>query len=176
MATAVVIAGDDKRRSLLRAGIGAAVDEVIEVGEPEELRGGGAASLAVIAGADPAALLRRAAGRLGEDTPIVVVVDDVQPRAAVEALELEPRLVAVLAAERATPAALAALLAHVRRAGFGLTGWVPAGTEVHAAEIATYADKVACIDRLQREAEAALVRGKYRDAIAECADELMMNA
>jgi hypothetical protein len=43
-------------------------------------------------------------------------------------------------------------------------------------EVASYGDKVRCIERLQRAAEQALVRGKYRDAIAECADELMMNA
>jgi len=162
--------------SLLRAAMAAAADQVVEASEPEELPAGCAPALAVVAAGDDEGWIARAAARLPVQTALIAVLGDAQPLELVRALGAQPRMVVALAASRATPSAMAALARRLTGDGTGLARWFPAGAVVQTAEVGSYADKVACIARLQQDAEASMIRGKYRDAIAECADEVLMNA
>lgn len=66
---------------------------------------------------------------------------------------------------------------HARaRPAFGLERWVPEGTEVHTVRVASYEDKLTCIDAIDCFAADHGLRGKYREAIGACVDELVMNA
>ncbi len=162
--------------SLLRAAVGAAAEQVVEASEPEELPAGCAPSLAVIDAGDDRDFIARAAARLPEGTALLVVLGDAPPLQLVQALAAQPQVVAAVAASRATPSAMASLARRLTGGGAAAARWLPAGAVAQTAQVSSYADKLHCIARLQQDAEASMIRGKYRDAIAECADEILMNA
>jgi len=177
VSSGLLIAAESSQASLLRAGLAAAVDEVVDVSEPEAIAAGSAPAVAVMAvGDDPRGWIRVAAARLAARTRLIVVLPAGQVTSVVDTLQAEPRVAAVITAERATSSVLASLTRRVVSGGFGLARWLPAGTEIRRRTVGSYAEKLACIDELQRYAESALIRGKYREAIAEVADEVLMNA
>jgi hypothetical protein len=109
----------------------------------------------------------------GADNAIVMVADGGESALA-EAMAADPRVTAVIA-RSAGARAIGELVRHLQ-SGTGIDDLVPEGTPVRARRVASYDDKLRCLEELDRFAAEHKLRGKHREAMALCVDELLMNA
>ena len=108
---------------------------------------------------------------------VILVLDNAKVDDFASLLTIEDRVVAVIDAADVTTEAVAAIARRVTSGGvFGLEDRIPAGTEIHTLHIESFTQKLACLERIKKFAKNSKVRGKYREAIVQCADEMLMNA
>jgi hypothetical protein len=82
-----------------------------------------------------------------------------------------------MSASRLSAERIAGVARRIEEGGvFGLESLVPDGTEIQSVMVGSYRDKLACLDQLEGFAESRKIRGKYRESILQCADEMLMNA
>lgn len=118
------------------------------------------------------ALLPRLAGG-----PVIAVLPRPDLAATIELMRTHDRVAAVLAGQPFDAERLAALAARLLADDlFGLEKVMPPGTPIHAESVADFQDKTGCMARLAALTEAAGASRRYREAIDQCIDELLMNA
>jgi hypothetical protein len=121
--------------------------------------------------------LRELGAKLGEDAWVVVVLGTSDLSATVEAMQAIERVAGVMVADRFRPHELAAGVTRLLHGDiFGLDKVVPYGTRIYSALVGDYQEKSMCISQLSEFAAAVGVRRKYREALDQCADEMLMNA
>src|SRR5262249_3118029 len=116
------------------------------------------------------------AGRLAPAANLIVVIPTSSLDDTVSVMQAR-RVAAVLAAdafEPARPAAIAARLLHGDL--FGLEKIVPWGVKVYSLLVGDYQEKSVAIAAVSDFAASIGVRRKYREAIEQCLDEMLMNA
>ena len=123
------------------------------------------------------ALVGTVCERLSETTRLIVVVPASDIETTVSVMQSSKKVASVLVAEglKSTTVARAAsklLYGDI----FGLEKMVPWGTRVYSTLVGSYHDKSNCISEMSDFAAAMSVRRKYREAIEQCADEMLMNA
>ncbi|MEJ7604189.1 MAG: hypothetical protein WKG01_40365 [Kofleriaceae bacterium] len=83
----------------------------------------------------------------------------------------------ILVAEGLSPPQLSAMATRVLAGDiFGLEKLVPWGTQIHTTLVGDYQEKSACIAAVSELATSLGIRGKYRQRIEQCLDEMLMNA
>ena len=121
--------------------------------------------------------LAEAVAELPAKSPIIVVLQKGTSADVVSALRAEERVVAVLIDEEVAPEAVARIAGRVTRGSvFGLEGRGADEGGIKEILVNSYEQKTACLDEIKRFAKAKRIRGKYRDPIIQCADEMLMNA
>ena len=121
--------------------------------------------------------LDEVAERLRDDAQMIVILPTSDLMATVNAMERTKALAGVLVADAMTTADLAALATRVLHGDvFGLEKLVPWGTRIYSTLVGDYQEKSVCISRISEFAANMGVRRKYREAIEQCVDEMLMNA
>lgn len=123
------------------------------------------------------ALLGSICDRLKPAARLIAVVPKSDIETTVAAMQASEQISCVLVAEglsstRVAKAASKLLYGDI----FGLEKMVPWGTRVFSTLVGSYQDKSMCISDMNDFAGAMGVRRKYREAIEQCADEMLMNA
>ena len=155
---------------------GADVKVIDSIGELP--RGPISADLVVLHQPAPdAAAVREVAQRLPEHAFVIPLLPRGNLPAAVESMKCHERVAGVLGAdsirgEEVTAMATRLLFGDI----FGLAKVLPWGARIHSLRVGTKDDKTAAIDEVSKFAAALGVRRKYRDAIQQCCDEMLMNA
>jgi PEGA domain-containing protein len=174
----IVLSSDKSLAKRMAAGVMAAGAVVEPFASPEELpKTEIVADLAVVhVGASPGAAIGKLAARLAAETPLVAVIPTSSLHAVVEAMA-SGRVAAVLVADTFEPAQLSKVASRLLYGDlFGLEKIVPWGVKVYAALVGDYQEKSVAIATVSEFAAAMGVRRKYREAIEQCLDELLMNA
>ncbi len=141
-------------------------------------RGEVAVSLVVVHLVDAlAGALAEILPRLTGDAKVIAVL----PRSAldqtVEIMQGSDRIASIIVAEQLDVNELAAMATRVLAGDiFGLEKVVPWGTKIHSALVGDYQEKSLAIAQLSEYAELMGVRRKYREAIEQAVDEMLMNA
>jgi hypothetical protein len=126
---------------------------------------------------DTADSLDEIASRLRDDASIIVILPKSNLRQTVSAMERTKALAGVLIADTMTTADLAAMATRILHGDvFGLEKLVPWGTRIYSTLVGDYQEKSVCISRISEFAANMGVRRKYREAIEQCVDEMLMNA
>ncbi len=121
--------------------------------------------------------LTHLASRIGGETRVIAVVPASSLAAMVTAMKQCPRVSAVLTADDFTPAALSAVATRLLYGDvFGLEKVVPWGVKVYSTLVGDYQEKSVAIAAVSDFAGQMGVRRKYREAIEQCLDEMLMNA
>ena len=115
--------------------------------------------------------------RLEGNTRVIAILPRANLAAVVDIMHASDRVTGMIVAEdleapRLSAMATRALVGDI----FGLEKLVPWGTRVHSLLVADYQEKSLCIAQVSEFAEAIGVRRKYREAIEQCLDEMLMNA
>jgi hypothetical protein len=121
-------------------------------------------------------LVKEISGRLAAAAHLIVVIPASNLEQTVRLMQAG-RVAAVLAADELAGAELAAV-AHRLLFGdvFGLEKVVPWGVKVYSMLVGDYQEKSVAIAAVSDFAGSIGVRRKYRDAIEQCLDEMLMNA
>jgi len=115
--------------------------------------------------------------RLAGDTRLVVVVPGHQLTQFVDVMRTSDRVAGVLVADDFRMTDLSAMTTRILAGDiFGLEKLVPWGTKVYSTLVGDYQEKSLCIAQMSEFAELMGVRRKYREAIEQCVDEMLMNA
>jgi hypothetical protein len=115
--------------------------------------------------------------RLAGDARMVVVVPKHELAKLVDVMLASDRIAGVLVAEDLRIPDLSATATRILAGDiFGLEKLVPWGTKVYSTLVGDYQEKSVCIAQLSEFAELMGVRRKYREAIEQCVDEMLMNA
>ena len=115
--------------------------------------------------------------RLGGDTRIIGLIPRANLPAVVDTMQASDRVAAIVVAERFDGRELAALATRALAGDiFGLEKVVRWGTQVHSQLVGDYQEKSLAIAQISEFAELMTVRRKYREAIEQCIDEMLMNA
>ncbi len=123
------------------------------------------------------ALVGTVCERLEESARLIVVVPKSDIETTVSVMQSSKRVASVLVADGLTSTTVARAASKLLYGDiFGLEKMVPWGTRVYSTLVGSYHDKSTCIRKLSDFAAAMSVRRKYREAIEQCADEMLMNA
>jgi hypothetical protein len=115
--------------------------------------------------------------RLAGDGRIIAVLPRSDLTRAIAVMQQSDRVVAVMIAEDLRPSDLSSLATRVLAGDiFGLEKLVPWGTKIYSQLVGDYQEKSLCIAQLSEFAELMGVRRKYREAIEQVVDEMLMNA
>jgi hypothetical protein len=115
--------------------------------------------------------------RMTGDTHVIALLPRTNLSAVVDIMRSSERVAGLLVADELDPGELTAMAARVLAGDiFGLEKLVPSSTAVHIEIVGDYHEKSRCIAVISEFAEQMGVRRKYRDAIAQCLDEMLMNA
>lgn len=176
--TAIVVSEDLDVTDTLRTGLEKIVGRVSTVPAVEVIPESPPAAIVVIhvsRGVDGDA--KKSVAAIPHKCPVIVALGGNDLADVAAALDASPQVVGVLTAERATPDSVAELARRAIRGNiFGLAAKVPNGTRIHEVPVVNYDDKLRCIEQITRFAKESKIRGKYRDGIAQCVDEMLMNA
>ncbi|HUS67206.1 MAG TPA: hypothetical protein VMZ28_21860 [Kofleriaceae bacterium] len=166
--------GKTLRTALTSAGAAVTVLESVQ----ELPRGPIRADLVVVhqPAPDPA-VVRDIALRVPEHAFVIPLLPRGNLPAAVESMKCHERVAGVLGAdairgEEVTAMATRLLFGDI----FGLAKVLPWGARIHSLRVGSKDEKTAAIDEVSKFAAAIGVRRKYRDAIKQCCDEMLMNA
>jgi hypothetical protein len=171
----LAISDDPDIATILRDGLKHAVENVTTALAVDMLPQIGAADIVALHAHD--AVDQDVIDQLPGTAYVILLVDNAKVDDYADLLTIEDRVVAVLDAADTTSAAIAAIARRVTSgAVFGLADRTPSGTEIHTLHIQSFTQKLACLERIKKFAKDSKVRGKYREAILGCADELLMNA
>jgi hypothetical protein len=115
--------------------------------------------------------------RLAGDARLIAILPKPNLATTVDLLQASERVSAVLVADELDLAELAATTTRVLAGDiFGLEKVIPWGTRIHSTLVGDYQDKSLAISQLSEFAELMGVRRKYREAIEQSVDEMLMNA
>ncbi|HEY1812362.1 MAG TPA: PEGA domain-containing protein [Kofleriaceae bacterium] len=115
--------------------------------------------------------------RLVGDTRVIAVLARGQLASVVDVMLRSDRVVAMMTTESFDSRELAALATRTLAGDiFGLEKLVRWGTLVHSQLVSDYQEKSLAIAQISEFAEHMGVRRKYREAIDQCLDEMLMNA
>jgi hypothetical protein len=136
-----------------------------------------AALVVVHVDAELADSLASIAPRLAGDARLVVVVPKHDLTRVVDVMRSSDRIAGVMVAENFDVHDLASIATRILAGDiFGLEKLVPWGTKVYSTLVGDYQEKSVCIAQMSEFAELMGVRRKYREAIEQCVDEMLMNA
>ena len=126
---------------------------------------------------DAAAALPAIGERLADDAHIIAVLSKSSIASSVAVMLSTKRLAGVIVAEDMVGADLGAMATRVLYGDiFGVEKLVPWGTRVYSALVGDYQEKSLGIAQISEFAASMGVRRKYREAIEQCVDEMLMNA
>jgi hypothetical protein len=115
--------------------------------------------------------------RLASDTRVIAVLPRTTLAPVVDLLQASDRVAGVVVDDALDAHRIAAMATRVVAGDlFGLDKLVPWGTLIHSELVGDYQDKSKCIAQIGDFAEVMSVRRKYREAIDQCMDEMLMNA
>jgi hypothetical protein len=115
--------------------------------------------------------------RLTGDTPVIAILPRSDLAALVDVMQASERIAGILVADAFDPHALSAMATRVLAGDiFGLEKVTRWGTQIHTFLVSDYQEKSLCIARLSQFAEEMGLRRKYREAIEQALDEMLMNA
>lgn len=120
--------------------------------------------------------------KLASDTRMIAILPRTGLAAVVDLLQASERVAGVILDDALDAASgghhkLAAMATRVCAGDlFGLDKLVPWGTHIHSQLVGDYEGKTKCIAQIGDFAEVMSVRRKYREAIDQCMDEMLMNA
>jgi hypothetical protein len=115
--------------------------------------------------------------RITGDGRVIVVLPKSNLNGVVDTMMASDRLAGIIVAEQLDASQLTGLATRVLLGDiFGVEKMIPWGTLVHSQLVGDYQEKALCIAQLSEFAELMGVRRKYREAIEQCADEMLMNA
>jgi hypothetical protein len=115
--------------------------------------------------------------RLRADARIIAVLPKSDLTLAVAVMQESERVAGVLIADELPTEALSAMATRVLYGDiFGVEKVVPWGTRIYSALVGDYQEKSVCIAEISEFAASMGVRRKYREAIEQCLDEMLMNA
>lgn len=124
-----------------------------------------------------ARLLEDRGSGAGPDCPVIAVLPRGDVAAAVDVLQASDRVAGVIAADPFDPDQLAALATRIVSDDvFGLGPAMAPGTPVHTRRVADHAEASRCVALISEFAEQRGVPGARREPIAQCLDEMLMNA
>lgn len=171
----MVVSADRALAKRLAAGVMAAGATAETVATPEELTG--RPELVVVSlSLDAIGAIETVPGRIPDGASIIGVIPTSSLEITVELLKT-PKVVAVLVADELVPAQLAAVISRLLYGDvFGLEKLVPWGVKVYSLLVGDYQEKSVAIATISEYAGMLGVRRKYREAIEQCLDELLMNA
>ncbi|MBA3818685.1 MAG: hypothetical protein H0X17_07315 [Deltaproteobacteria bacterium] len=116
-------------------------------------------------------------GRLVSDTRVIAILPRSNLAAVVDIMQASERVAGMLVAEDFDTRSLSAMATRVLAGDiFGLEKLIPWGTQIHSHLVGDYEEKAACIAQVSAFAALMGVRRKYREAIEQCLDEMLMNA
>ncbi len=144
----------------------------------EELGGDHAAALVVLhLDGELAAAAMRSIEALTGDTKVIAILPRSDLAAVVEIMRGSDRVAGMMVADDFEGHALSAMATRVLAGDiFGLEKMVRWGTQIHSFLVSDYQEKSLCIAQLSQFAEQMGVRRKYREAIEQALDEMLMNA
>ncbi len=115
--------------------------------------------------------------RLSGTTRLIAILPRSNLAAVVDVMQASERVSGMMVADDFDGRRLSAMMTRVLAGDiFGLEKLVPWGTQIHSALVGDYQEKSRCISQVSELAEQLGVRRKYREAIEQCLDELLMNA
>ncbi|HTJ45288.1 MAG TPA: PEGA domain-containing protein [Kofleriaceae bacterium] len=115
--------------------------------------------------------------RLSGDARAIVIVPKHDLDKLVSTMMASDRCAGVIVAEDFDVHDLASMATRILAGDiFGLEKLVPWGTKVYSTLVGDYQEKSVCIAQMSEFAELMGVRRKYREAIEQCVDEMLMNA
>lgn len=165
-------------QQLVRAlsGMACAVDvhsglDALGSGEPP-------AALCVVHGVgEYARLLEDCGSGASPGCPVIAVLPRGDVAVAVNVLQAADRVAGVIAADRFDPQRLAALATRIVSDDvFGLGQAMAPGTPIHTRSVADHAEVARCVAQISTFAEQRGVPGACHEPIAQCLDEMLMNA
>jgi len=115
--------------------------------------------------------------RLTGDAKVIAILPRSNLAAVVDVMQSSDRIAGILVAENFDSRHLSAMATRVVAGDiFGLEKMIVWGTLVHSQLVGDYQEKSLCIAQISDFAETMGVRRKYREAIEQCLDEMLMNA
>lgn len=115
--------------------------------------------------------------RLSGDARVIAVLPRSNLAAIVDVMQSSDRIAGMLVAEDFDSRQLSAMATRVLAGDiFGLEKLMPWGAQIHSQLVGDYQEKSLCIAQISEFAELMGVRRKYREAIEQCMDEMLMNA
>jgi hypothetical protein len=115
--------------------------------------------------------------RLTGDGKMIAILPKPDLVRSIEILQQSPRMAGVLVAEHFRAADLAAMATRILAGDiFGLEKIVTWGTKIYSQLVGDYQEKSLCIAQVSEFAELMGVRRKYREAVEQVLDEMLMNA
>jgi len=115
--------------------------------------------------------------RLSEGCPMIAVSPRSNLAAVVDLMLTSDRVAGVMIAEDFDPRQLSAMAMRiVTDDPFGLDKVMVSGTQIHSQTVGDYQEKSLCMSRVSEFVDQVGVPRKYREPIAQCIDELLMNA
>ena len=115
--------------------------------------------------------------RLANDARLIVILPTPQLTKTVDIMKISEKIAGILIAQGLRPLDLSAMATRILAGDiFGLEKLVPWGTKVYSTLVGDYQEKSLCIAQITEFAELMGVRRKYREAIEQCVDEMLMNA
>jgi len=136
-----------------------------------------AALIAVHADGELADVVPTLAPRLAGDGKIIAILPKCDLDRTIKLMNTSDRVAGVLIAEHLKSGDLAAMATRILAGDiFGLEKTVPWGTKIYSQLVGDYQEKSVCISQISEFAETMGVRRKYREAIEQVVDEMLMNA
>jgi hypothetical protein len=115
--------------------------------------------------------------RLAGDTRVIAILPKTNLTGVVDIMLSSSRVAGTMVAEPFDASQLTGMATRVLAGDiFGLEKMMPWGTLVHSQLVGDYQEKALCISQISEFAELMGVRRKYREAIEQCGDEMLMNA
>jgi hypothetical protein len=115
--------------------------------------------------------------RLSGDARVIAILPKSNLAAVVDIMQSSDRIAGILMQENFDSRQLSAMATRVIAGDiFGLEKMITWGTQIHSALVGDYQEKSLCIAQISEFAELMGVRRKYREAIDQCIDEMLMNA
>ncbi|MBL9014118.1 MAG: PEGA domain-containing protein [Myxococcales bacterium] len=115
--------------------------------------------------------------RLSGDTRVIAILPRSNLAAVVDIMQASDRVSGMMVAEDFDTRMLSSMATRVLAGDiFGLEKMILWGTQIHSFLVGDYQEKSLCISQISEFAELMGVRRKYREAIEQCVDEMLMNA
>jgi len=180
LARRVIALSADKAFGKLMATALKAAGGVVEVHATVEALGRGdiqAALVVVHVAGELATRVEELSRRLGGDARMIAILPSPALIQTVDVMKLSDKVVGILIESDFRPSDLSAMATRILAGDiFGLEKVVPWGTRVYSTLVGDYQEKSLCIAQISEFAELMGVRRKYREAIEQCVDEMLMNA
>ncbi len=126
---------------------------------------------------DMAAAAAEVLPRMTGDGRVIAILPRSNLATIVDVMQASERVAGMMVAEDFDPRSLSAMATRVLAGDiFGLEKMMQWGTLVHSQLVGDYQEKSLCISQISEFAELMGVRRKYREAIEQCIDEMLMNA